>query len=123
MRVHVDPDVCQGHGLCELSAPGVFHLREEDGQSYVRSEEVSPQDEASVRLAARGCPERAISLSGPGVPAVQSLSEIPHDTSGKDFGEFPLGIADVLCDVPGHSVLGSIRIFPFQGIKDAAMRT
>jgi ferredoxin len=63
MRVHVDPDVCQGHGLCELSAPGVFHLREEDGQSYVLSEEVSPQDEAAVRLAARGCPEQAITIS------------------------------------------------------------
>jgi ferredoxin len=35
MRVHVDPDVCQGHGLCEVSAPGVLHLREEDAQSYV----------------------------------------------------------------------------------------
>lgn len=43
MRVHMDPDVCQGHGLCEVSAPGVFHLREEDGQAYVLSEEVSPQ--------------------------------------------------------------------------------
>jgi ferredoxin len=63
MHVHVDPDVCQGHGLCELSAPGVFHLREEDGQSYVLSEEVSPSDEANVRLAARGCPERAITIS------------------------------------------------------------
>ena len=60
MRVHVDPDVCQGHGLCELSAPGVFHLREEDGQSYVLSEEVSPQEEANVRLAAReGCARSA----------------------------------------------------------------
>jgi ferredoxin len=63
MRVHVDPDVCQGHGLCELSAPEVFHLREEDGQSYVLSEEVSPQEEANVRLAARGCPEQAITIS------------------------------------------------------------
>jgi ferredoxin len=63
MHVHVDPDVCQGHGLCELSAPGVFHLREEDGQSYVLSEEVSPPDEANVRLAARGCPEQAITIS------------------------------------------------------------
>jgi ferredoxin len=63
MRVRVDPDVCQGHGLCEVSAPKVFHLREEDGQSYVLSEEVSPPEEADVRLAARGCPERAISLS------------------------------------------------------------
>jgi len=43
--------------------PGVFHLREEDGQSYVLSEEVSPQDEANVRLAARGCPEQAITVS------------------------------------------------------------
>jgi ferredoxin len=63
MRVHVDPDVCQGHGLCELSAPGVFHLHEEDGQSYVLSEEVNPPDEANVRLAARGCPEQAITIS------------------------------------------------------------
>jgi ferredoxin len=63
MHVHVDPDVCQGHGLCELSAPRVFHLREEDGQSYVLSEEVSPQEEANVRLAARGCPEQAITIS------------------------------------------------------------
>lgn len=63
MRVRVDPDVCQGHGLCELSAAEVFHLREEDGQSYVLSEEVSPQHEASVRLAALGCPEQAISVS------------------------------------------------------------
>jgi ferredoxin len=38
-------------------------LREEDGQSYVLSEEVSPQDEANVRLAARGCPEQAITIS------------------------------------------------------------
>lgn len=58
MRVHVDPDVCQGHGLCEVSAPGVFHPREEDGQSYVLSEEVSPQDEAAVRLAPAAVPSK-----------------------------------------------------------------
>lgn len=39
------------------------HLREEDGQSYVLSEAVSPQDEAKVRLAARSCPEQAISVT------------------------------------------------------------
>jgi ferredoxin len=63
MRVHADPDVCQGHGRCEASAPGVFHLREEDCQSYVLSEEVSPQDEVGVRFAARGYPEQAISVT------------------------------------------------------------
>jgi ferredoxin len=29
----------------------------------VLSEDVSPQDEANVRLAARGCPEQAITVS------------------------------------------------------------
>jgi ferredoxin len=62
MRVHVDPDVCQGHGLC-AAVPGVVHLREENGQSHVLSEGVSPQDEVGVPLAARGYPEHATSIT------------------------------------------------------------
>jgi ferredoxin len=35
MQVHIDPDVCQGHTLCALAAPGIFLLREDDGHAYV----------------------------------------------------------------------------------------
>jgi len=62
MRVTVDPDVCQGHTLCALAAPGVFLLREDDGHSYVAGPEVLPEVEEAVRKAAATCPEGAISL-------------------------------------------------------------
>lgn len=62
MRVSVDPDVCQGHGVCRMSAPELFHLREEDGQAYVLSEEVPPDLEDAARLGAASCPERAITV-------------------------------------------------------------
>ena len=63
MRVHIDPDTCQGHGLCHMSAPGVFHLRDEDGQSYVLAEIVPPDQEDATEVAARSCPEQAIALT------------------------------------------------------------
>jgi ferredoxin len=62
MRVRVDPDVCQGHGVCRMSAPEVFHLREEDGQAYVESEEVPAGMEEAAKLGAASCPERAITV-------------------------------------------------------------
>jgi ferredoxin len=60
MRVRVDPDTCQGHGLCQLSAPDNFGWLDDESQSYAVSDDVSAKDEAAVRLAARSCPERAI---------------------------------------------------------------
>jgi ferredoxin len=60
MRVRVDPHICQGHGLCQLSAPGIFAWLDEEGLSYAPSELVSPQNEQAALLAARSCPERAI---------------------------------------------------------------
>jgi ferredoxin len=62
VRVHVDPDVCQGHTLCNLAAPTVFLLRDEDGHAYVTTEEVPPGTEDAVRRAALTCPEGAISV-------------------------------------------------------------
>ena len=60
MRVRVDEQKCQGHTLCAMSAPEVFSLREEDGHSYVASEEIDLEQEANVRNAAASCPEQAI---------------------------------------------------------------
>ena len=40
MRVRVNDELCQGHGLCRLSAPDLFFAREEDGNAYVKDENV-----------------------------------------------------------------------------------
>ncbi|MBI1376598.1 MAG: ferredoxin [Frankiales bacterium] len=62
MKVRVDADVCQGHGVCRMSAPEIFRLREEDGQAYVLSEDVPAGMEAAARLGADSCPEQAITV-------------------------------------------------------------
>jgi ferredoxin len=53
---------CQGHGLCRLSAPDLFFAREEDGNAYVKDENVPPGREDDVQLAADSCPELAIEV-------------------------------------------------------------
>jgi len=63
MRVHVDRDVCQGHTLCSLAAPGLLQIGDEDGLAYVEDEEVPPGMEDNARMAARTCPEGAISVT------------------------------------------------------------
>ena len=62
MKVSVDPELCQGHTLCNMVAPDVFHLRGEDGHSYVVVDELTPEQEVLARKAAVGCPERAITV-------------------------------------------------------------
>ena len=61
MKVRVDPDACQGHGQCVMVCPEVFRA-DEQGFSYLESDEVSTALEAAVRKAERQCPERAISV-------------------------------------------------------------
>jgi ferredoxin len=60
MRIRVDPDVCQGHTLCAMSAPDLFTLSEEDGHAQAISEEVPAGQEERAREAVRSCPEQAI---------------------------------------------------------------
>ena len=62
MRVRVDPEVCQGHTLCNLAAPDLFLLRADDGHAYVETGEVPPGREDVARKAAATCPEGAISI-------------------------------------------------------------
>jgi ferredoxin len=61
MKVRVDPELCQGHTLCNMIAPKVFELDEIDGHSSVVNENVPVDEEARVAEAVRSCPERAIS--------------------------------------------------------------
>jgi ferredoxin len=62
VRVVVNADVCQGHTLCNMVAPDIFHLREEDGHSYVVVDELTAAQEPLARKAELGCPERAITV-------------------------------------------------------------
>ena len=62
MKVRIDQDLCQGHGVCHMTAPDLFHLRDADGQSYVDSEDVPAGFEAAAQLGADSCPERAITI-------------------------------------------------------------
>jgi ferredoxin len=63
MRVSVDLDVCQGHGVCHMTAPDVFELAEEDGHAIVAADPVPAGLEADAQLAADSCPERAITVT------------------------------------------------------------
>jgi ferredoxin len=60
MRVVVDDNLCQGHGLCTFTAPDVFDI-DDSGHAVVLGE-ISPGLENAVKAAAESCPERAISM-------------------------------------------------------------
>lgn len=61
MRVKVDKEICQGHGLCANEVPEVFRI-DEEGSVTVLLE--TPPDElrAVVADALRYCPTGAIAL-------------------------------------------------------------
>lgn len=63
MYVTVDSNKCQGHLRCLDAAPNVFDA-DEEGYAVITTPDalVPAQDEDAVRLAARNCPERAITV-------------------------------------------------------------
>jgi ferredoxin len=63
MKVRVDPNICQGHTLCAMTAPNLFVLSDEDGHASAVTEDVPAGQEELAREAARSCPEQAIVLS------------------------------------------------------------
>jgi len=60
MKVQVNHDKCEGHGKCEMAAPEVFELRDDD-LSYVLVDDVSEELKPKVERAIRLCPRQAIS--------------------------------------------------------------
>jgi ferredoxin len=62
VKVHVDPERCQGHTLCSMIAPALFTLSDEDGHSTAVDGEVPAGQEAKADEAVRSCPEQAISV-------------------------------------------------------------
>ena len=66
MRVHVDPERCQGHNRCFAIAPELFDI-DDLGQSHeVGDGAVPPELEDKARLAVANCPELAIVLDEDG---------------------------------------------------------
>lgn len=61
MRIVVDRDLCQGHGVCESEAPEVFEV----GRDHqVITLEVTPPEQmrTAVEAAVRFCPTHALSI-------------------------------------------------------------
>ena len=65
MKIRVDLDLCQGHSVCIHEAPEVFSVEDQvDGYPKVKVLNFQPSVELQnqVRLAARYCPNKVITL-------------------------------------------------------------
>jgi ferredoxin len=63
MKVHADPTVCIGAGLCALRAPEVFDQNDDDGTVVVLNAEPGAEHHDAVAEAIAFCPSGAISIS------------------------------------------------------------
>lgn len=64
MRIVLDRERCEGHGLCEEAAPDLMHL-DDDGELVLDREEVSDDPAAAARAngAVRVCPVAALRIA------------------------------------------------------------
>lgn len=63
MRIEVDTDLCQGHGMCVLEAPDVFALPKGADTVDVKVERPDESRRGDVLRAAKYCPTMAIAVS------------------------------------------------------------
>ncbi len=61
MRIEADLDLCQGHAMCELEAPGVFSVPRK-GKVTVAEPAPPESQRAAVEAAVRFCPTQALRL-------------------------------------------------------------
>ena len=61
MKVHVNPNLCSGAGLCIETCPEVFELRD-DGISTVKMEQVPTDLLEECKEAVDNCPSEAIAI-------------------------------------------------------------
>jgi ferredoxin len=62
MKVHVDPEKCQGHNRCFAIAPELFDVDDYGYATEIGDGTVPPELEEKARLAVENCPEYAISI-------------------------------------------------------------
>lgn len=63
MKIVVDFELCQSHGLCTEAAPEVFEVRD-DGFLYILNETPDEKLRSKVDKAIRECPTGAITVEG-----------------------------------------------------------
>ena len=61
MKIVVDFELCQNHGLCTQAAPKLFEIRD-DGYLYVLDETPGDDQRKVVEQAVRECPTGAIAI-------------------------------------------------------------
>lgn len=61
MKVIVDRDLCQGHGVCESEAPAVFAV-DKKGVLQVLDESPPEDQRAAVQKAVTFCPTHALRI-------------------------------------------------------------
>jgi len=61
IRIEADLDLCQGHAMCEMEAPGVFSVPRK-GKVTVAEPAPSESRRAEVEAAVHYCPTRALRL-------------------------------------------------------------
>ena len=90
MRVHVDPELCIGCGICEGNAPDVFSLAKST-VAEVMMDPVEPEFEADAYIAAEDCPESAISVEDgeesdtPTAPGADSADDADESITNNDL--------------------------------------
>ncbi|WP_310961688.1 ferredoxin [Nocardioides terrisoli] len=63
MRIVVDRDLCDGHGMCEAMAHEYFQL-DDDDVMHVLDDSPPESDRAKVHAAVQACPALALTLEG-----------------------------------------------------------
>ena len=63
LKIHVDPDKCQGHARCKALAPELFNLDEYGNAHEAGDGTVPPGLEEKAYLAKANCPEIAIEVT------------------------------------------------------------
>jgi ferredoxin len=61
MRIEVDREVCEGHGMCEAMAHEYFEL-DDDDNLVVLQESPPETDRGQVYAAVESCPVQALAL-------------------------------------------------------------
>ena len=60
MKIRVDLDLCQGHGVCVEEAPELFALDPATNQVKILDASPPAELEAKLRAAVRYCPTKAL---------------------------------------------------------------
>jgi ferredoxin len=65
VRIDVDWDLCEGHGVCAATAPELFEVTDADKVRVLNSTPPAALTD-SAAAAARGCPRAALTLTSLG---------------------------------------------------------